>query len=79
MMTSPRGTRKKKGRVTHEFYIEPFRAGNETPPPAPGSPPGTAAQGLPVLWLSLLAGHPLRLLLSEPFEKTGREVIVCVS
>ena len=70
MTTSPRGMRKKKGRVTHEFYIEPFRAGNETPPQAPG---------LPVLWLSLLAGHPLRLLLSEPFEKTGREVIVCVS
>lgn len=46
---------------------------------APGSPPGTAPGGLPVLWLSLLARHPLRLLLSEPFEKAGREVIFCAS
>ena len=38
-----------------------------------------SAQGLPVLRLSLLAGHPLRLLLSEPFEKAGREVIFCAS
>ncbi len=29
-----------------------------------------------MLWLSLLAGHPLRLLLSEPFEKAGREVML---
>ncbi len=79
MTTSPCGTRKKRRRAAHEFYIEPFRAGNETPPPAPGSPPGTAAQGLPVLWLSLLAGHPLWLLLSEPFEKAGREVMLCAS
>ena len=79
MTTSPRGMRKKKRRVANEFYIEPFGTGNETPPPAPGSPPGTAAQGLPVLRLPLLAGHPLRLLLSEPFEKAGREVIACVS
>ena len=27
-------------------------------------------------WLSLLAGHPLRLLLSVPFEKAGREVML---
>ena len=79
MMTSHRGMRKKKRRAANEFHKQPFRTGNETPPPAPGSPPGKAPGGLPVLWLSLLARHPLRLLLSEPFEKTGREVIFCAS
>ena len=29
-----------------------------------------------MLWLSLLAGHPLRLLLSVPFEQAGREVML---
>jgi len=32
-----------------------------------------------VLWLSLLARHPLRLLLSVPLGQAGREVMLCVS
>lgn len=41
----------------------------------PDKPP----RGLPVLWLSLLARHPLRLLLSVPLGQAGREVMLCVS
>ena len=78
MTTSPRGMRKIR-RAANEFYIKPSGTGNEAPAPATGSPPGKAAQGLPVLRVSLLAGHPLRLLLSVPFEQAGREVILCAS
>lgn len=41
MTTSPRGMRTgKKRRAANELHSEPFGTGNETPPPAPGSPPG---------------------------------------
>lgn len=46
------------------------------PAPAPGSPPGTAAQGLPVLRVPLLAGHPLRLLLPGYFEQARRQEVI---
>ena len=41
MTTSPRGMRTgKKRRAANELHSEPFGTGNETPSPAPGSPPG---------------------------------------
>lgn len=46
--------------------------------PRPGSGPGKAAQGLPVLRVSLLAGHRLCVLLPGTFESPGwREVRRC--
>ena len=57
------------------FTDSPFEKNDETEAPSPGSGPGKAAQGLPVLRVPLLAGHRLCVLLPGAHAGPGwREV-----
>ena len=60
------------------FTDSPFEKNDEAEAPPPGSGYDEAAQGLPLLRVSLLAGHRLCVLLPGTFESPGwREVRPC--